>query len=376
MNKNHIIPALIIASSGLFLQSCGSQDKSDEQQKANAQQQQAVPVSTTIVQKEIVSGIKTYPASVVPLQETQMFAEVSGYVTKIYVTDGASVSKGQALYEIDHIRYQAAVNEAKANLEIAKSTLDRFNKDLSRYQKLSESDAIAKQTLDYALTDVTNQKAQIQSAQAALTTAETNLQRSVIRAPFSGAVGISQVRAGALVSAGTTLLNTISSINPIAVEFQISEREISEFDAYKTGKSSTDITVTLPGGESYAQSGKIAIIDRAVDPTTGTIKVRASFNNTQNALRAGMNLTINVKSTSQVEQVIIPFKAVQDQLGVYNVYVVNDSSMAETRPVELGLKSGTNVVVESGVDAGERIVVDGVFNVRQGAKVVEGKAQN
>ncbi len=376
MNKNHIIFALIIASSGLFLQSCGSQDKSDKQQKANAQQQQAVPVSTTIVQKEIVSGIKTYPASVVPMQETQMFAEVSGYITKIYVTDGASVSKGQALYEIDHIRYQAAVNEAKANLEIAKSTLDRFNKDLTRYQKLSESDAIAKQTLDYALTDVTNQKAQIQSAQAALTTAETNLQRSVIRAPFSGAVGISQVRAGALVSAGTTLLNTISSINPIAVEFQISEREISEFDAYKSGKSSTEITVTLPGGESYAQSGKIAIIDRAVDPTTGTIKVRASFNNTQNALRAGMNLTINVKSTSQVEQVIIPFKAVQDQLGVYNVYVVNDSSMAETRPVELGLKTGTNVVIESGVDAGERIVVDGVFNVRQGAKVVEGKAQN
>ncbi|WP_166332985.1 efflux RND transporter periplasmic adaptor subunit [Sphingobacterium chungjuense] len=376
MNKNHIIFALIIASSGLFLQSCGSQDKSDKQQKASSQQQQAVPVSTTIVQKEIVSGIKTYPASVVPMQETQMFAEVSGYITKIYVTDGASVSKGQALYEIDHIRYQAAVNEAKANLEIAKSTLDRFNKDLTRYQKLSESDAIAKQTLDYALTDVTNQKAQIQSAQAALTTAETNLQRSVIRAPFSGAVGISQVRAGALVSAGTTLLNTISSINPIAVEFQISEREISEFDAYKTGKSSTEITVTLPGGESYTQSGKIAIIDRAVDPTTGTIKVRASFNNTQNALRAGMNLTINVKSTSQVEQVIIPFKAVQDQLGVYNVYVVNDSSMAETRPVELGLKTGTNVVIESGVDAGERIVVDGVFNVRQGAKVVEGKAQN
>src|SRR5690606_10587913 len=122
------------------------------------------------------------------------------------------------------------VDQAKANLEIAKSNLDRVEKDLQRYQTLADKDAIAKQTLDYAQTDVSNQRAQVQAAEAELTTAQTNLQRSVIIAPFSGNIGISQVRAGALVSAGTTLLNTISSTNPIAVEFQINEKEIIEFN--------------------------------------------------------------------------------------------------------------------------------------------------
>src|SRR5690606_19189759 len=113
--------------------------------------------------------------------------------------------------------------------------------DLQRYQTLAEKDAIAKQTLDYATTDVNNQKAQVQAAQAALITAQTNLQRSIIKAPFSGVVGISQVRNGALVSPGTTLLTTISAIDPIAVEFQISEKEIAEFSAYQSGKASTEI---------------------------------------------------------------------------------------------------------------------------------------
>ncbi|TDS17249.1 efflux RND transporter periplasmic adaptor subunit [Sphingobacterium paludis] len=370
MNKNFLFSALII-SSGLFWQSCGSGDKPAKQQQGAGQEQPAVPVSTVAVEKQIVSGIKSYPGSVIPLQETKIFAEVSGYVTKINVTDGASVAKGQVLYEIDRIRYQAAVDQAKAAVEIAKATLQRGEKDLTRYQTLADKDAIAKQTLDNALTEVSNQKAQVQSAQAALTTAQTNLQRAVIRAPYSGVVGISMVRVGALVSPGTTEINTISTIDPITVEFQISEREIAEYAAYQSGKSATEISAVLPDGTTYTDFGRVSIIDRAVDPRTGTIAVRATFSNPQNVLRAGMNLTVNVKSTSSSEQAIIPFKGVQDQLGVYNVFVVNDSSQAEIRPVKLGLKVGENVVVESGVEAGEKIIVDGLMNVRNGAKVVE-----
>lgn len=372
MNKNYLFSTLLIGSA-LFWQSCGSNDQG--QQHAAAAGQMAIPVSTTTVTQEIVSGTKSYAASVVPLQEAHLMAEVSGYVTKIHVADGATVSKGQALYEIDRVRYQAAVDQAKANLEIAKANLQRVEKDLTRYQTLSEQDAIAKQTLDYALTDVNNQKAQVQAAQAALTTAQTNLARSIIRAPFSGAVGISQVRTGALVSPGATLLNTISAIDPIAVEFQISEKEITEFAGYQSGKLATDVTVSLPNNSIYGHNGKIATMDRAVDPTTGRLTIRASFSNPQNELRAGMNVTMHVKSTTATEQLTIPFKAVQDQLGVYNVYVVNDSSQAIARPVELGLKVEDKVVVNSGLEAGERIVVDGIMNVRNGAKVAETPAE-
>lgn len=368
MNKTQLFSALLI-SSGLIIQSCNSNDN-----KKGAPTQQAeiaTPVSTALVNKEIVTGVKNYPAFVIALQETEIRAEVTGYITNIFVADGAAVSKGQKLYEIDRTRYQAAVDQARANLAIAKANLDRVEKDLQRYQTLAEKDAIAKQTLDYATTDVNNQKAQVQAAQAALTTAQTNLQRSVIFAPFSGTVGISQVRNGALVSAGSTLLNTISTTNPIGVEFQINERDIADFTKLKAGSSSSDIYITLPDGTRYPEAGRIVTIDRAVDSQTGTLKIRASFANNSNTLRTGMNTTLNVSSTSAQEQIVIPYKAVFEQLGVFNVYTVNDSSKVELKQVTLGHKLEDKVVITSGLEAGQKIVLDGAASLRPGTKVVE-----
>ncbi|NGF57908.1 efflux RND transporter periplasmic adaptor subunit [Parapedobacter sp. SGR-10] len=375
MNKNHILSTFLI-STALFIQSCGGNENNKQQAGNNPQGEIAVPVSTAMVDKEIVSGVKSYPANVVPLQETEIRAEVTGYITNIYVNDGAYVNKGQRLYEIDRTRYQAAVDQAKANLEIAKANLDRVQKDLQRYQSLAEKDAIAKQTLDYATTDVSNQKAQVQAAEAALTTAQTNLQRSVIVAPFSGNIGISQVRNGALVSAGSTLLNTISSTNPIAVEFQINERDISEFSKLQNGNANTQIYVTLPDGSRFEETGRISTIDRAVDSQTGTIKVRASFSNGSNILRAGMNATLNVESKSKEEQLIIPYKAVFEQLGTFNVYTVNDSSKVELKQISLGQKIDDKIVVTSGLEVGQKIVVDGTTTLRPGSKVTENNVPN
>lgn len=374
MNTNHIFSTLLLGS-GLFLTACGPKTDGAKQGSPAQMQSSATPVSMDTVQKEIVSSIRSYPANVVPLQETELRAEVSGYITNIYVTDGASVRKGQKLYEIDRVRYAAAVEQAKANLEIAKANLQRVEKDLQRYQTLADKDAIAKQTLDYALTDVNNQKAQVQGAQAALTTATTNLQRSSIIAPFSGTVGISQVRSGALVSAGTTLLNTISSTNPIAVEFQINEREIKEFSDLQSGKNSTEINLTLPDASTYATQGRIVTIDRAVDPQTGTLKVRASFENPTNTLRAGMNLNLNLRSLSKEEQLIIPYRAIFEQLGSFSVYTVNDSSMVDLKHVTLGQKLDDKVVILSGLQPGDIIAVDGVASLKQGAQVVDRSKQ-
>lgn len=373
MNKTQLFSALLI-SSGLLIQSCNSKD--NKQQAPMQQADAATPVSMATVNKEIVTGVKSYPANVVALQETEIRAEVSGYITNIFVTDGAYVNKGQRLYEIDRTRYQAAVDQAKANLAIAKANLDRVQKDLQRYQTLADKDAIAKQTLDYAYTDVNNQKAQVQAAEAALTTAQTNLHRSVIVAPFSGTVGISQVRNGALVSAGTTLLNTISSTNPIAVEFQINERDIAEFTKLQASGKGSDIYVTLPDGSRYPEAGRIATIDRAVDSQTGTLKVRASFSNNANTLRSGMNTTLNVASTSVQEEMVIPYKAVFEQLGVFNVYTVTDSSTVVLKQVTLGNKIQDKVVITSGLEAGQKIVLDGAAALRPGTKVVEAPATN
>ena len=373
MNTNRLFSTILLGS-GLFLTACGNKDA--KQQGAANMQAQAMPVTMASVTQEVVSGQRAYPANVVPLQETEIRAEVSGYINKIYVMDGAFVSKGQKLYEIDRVRYAAAVDQARANVEIAKANLARVEKDLQRYQTLADKDAIAKQTLDYAYTDVNNQKAQVQAAEAALTTARLNLNRSVITAPFSGNVGISQVRTGALVSAGTTLLNTISSTNPIAVEFQINEKEILEFSNLQTGKSSTEINLTLPDASTYATQGRISTIDRAVDPQTGTLKVRATFDNPNNTLRAGMNLTLNVVSTSKEEALVIPYRAIFEQLGTFSVYTVTDSSTAELKPVTLGQKLGDRVVISTGLNPGDKIVVDGVTAIKPGAKVVDKATMN
>src|SRR5690606_15714988 len=190
------LTALAFLGTGIFLQSC--QNKGAQQRQ---QGEVIVPVSAVQVTQEEVSGSEDYPAVIVPINETELRAEVNGYITHIFVADGAAVNKGDKLYEIDGTRYTAAADQAKANLKIAEANLDRVKRDVQRYRKLAEQDAIAKQTLDYAETDLNNQEAQVLAAKAAVTTAVTNLNRSVIRAPFSGTVGISQVRNGALVSA-------------------------------------------------------------------------------------------------------------------------------------------------------------------------------
>lgn len=374
MKTNRLFFILLLGS-GMALTACGNNNESTNQQAGPAQQAaSAIPVTMATVQAESVTGVRSYPANVVPLQETEIRAEVSGYITSISVSDGAFVTKGQKLYEIDRVRYSAAVDQAKANLEIAKANLDRSEKDLQRYQTLADQDAIAKQTLDYAYTDVNNQRAQVQSAQAALTTAETNLKRSVIIAPFSGNIGISQVRSGALVSAGTTLLNTISSTNPISVEFQINEKEIMEFSDLQTGKSQTDINLRLPDGSIYAAAGKISTIDRAVNPQTGSLKVRANFDNPNNTLRAGMNLTLNVARKSSEDALVVPYRAIFEQLGTFNIYTVNDSNIVDLKPVTLGQKLGDMVVISEGLQSGDKVVVDGITTLRPGAEVVD-KAQ-
>lgn len=365
MNKR-IIYTLVVLGTSWMWSSCNNDGNADRQQGST---ERTVTVSVASVEQEVVTGHQGFPATVVPLNETELRAEVSGYITNIYVADGASVTKGQRLYEIDRTRYAAEVEQAKANLSIAESNYERVGTDVKRYRRLSEQDAIAKQTLDYAETDLNNQAAQVQAAKAALTTANMNLQRSVIYAPFAGVVGISQVRNGALVSAGTTLLNTLSSTNPIAVEFQINEREIERIKELQHNKSTTAIQLRLPNGTIYDESGYISTMDRAVDRATGTLRVRATFNNATDKLRAGMNLALSLAETSAQEEIVIPQRAVIEQLGVYNVYTVSDSSTAVYNEVTLGIRVDDKIVIKKGLSAGQDVVVNGVNNVSEGDKL-------
>lgn len=370
MNRN-LIFFLSVLSGSLILSSCGNKNQQGQQRPAAG----PVPVAIAPVTEEFVTGTNSYPGTVVALNQTELRAEVNGYITSILVADGAAVTKGQKLYEIDRTRYQAAQEQAKANLAIAEANLNKVNRDVERYKRLAEQDAIAKQTLDYALTDLNNAQAQVTSARAALTSASTDLERAVIRAPFNGTIGISQVRNGALVTAGSTLINTISSTNPIAVDFSVNQSDIKQFVDLQ-GKSSAlkDSTITLQvAGHTYSIPGRVTAIDRAVDPSTGTITVRASFENSKNELRAGMNANVLVANTSVEKVPVIPYQAVTEQLGEFTVFVVTDSNTVVQQPVKLGLKMGESVAIREGLKAGENIVTEGAQNLQQGVKVVDQK---
>lgn len=296
--KNRYAWLLSAVISPVILSSCGGDEAGQQQMNPAAM---AVPVNTYQVSEQSVTGKDTYPGTVVPLQEVELRPQVSGYITNIYVEDGQRVKQGQKLYEIDQSKYQAGLQQARANLQSAKANLARVQKDLERYERLAERDAIAKQQVDYARTEVQTAKAQVASAEAQVQSASTDVGYAVINAPFSGTIGISQVRVGAQVSPGQPLLNTISSMDPIAVDFAINEQEIPRFVKLQQGNQPDSLfTLTLNNGEKYPHNGKLLAIDRAIGRQSGTTTVRVQFPNPNAVLIPGMTVTVNVDRKSVV----------------------------------------------------------------------------
>ncbi|HEY1008980.1 MAG TPA: efflux RND transporter periplasmic adaptor subunit [Daejeonella sp.] len=374
MNINFIRSGLFILSLAGII-SCGNPQKPSNQAAMAAM---SVPVTTATASSELVTGEDTYPGTVVPLNEVELRAEVGGYITKIFIQDGQKVQKGQKLYEIDRSKYDAAYRHAVAGVEIAKANRDKVKKDAERYQKLADQDAIARQRVDYALTDLANAESQIAGSQAILANAAADLRRSVITAPLSGKLGISQVKLGALVSPGSTLLNTVSTTSPVAVDISIPQHEIPRFlELQRKPGSATDsvFSIQLNDNSTVNAAGKIVAVDRAVDPQTGSIKVRISFPNDSGTLIAGMNCKVKVLNKSTEKQVLIPFKAVSEQLGEFTVFVVGDSSKVDQRRVITGTKVADMIVITEGLKDGEVYVTEGVQNLRQGSVISTASTQ-
>lgn len=373
MNTTNYIKLGFVILGTVTLASCGG--------NKNAGMQQGPPPPTqvtkaTVTDQEVITT-DSYPGVVVALNEVELRPQVGGYITAIYIKDGQKVTKGQKLYEIDRTKYLAAHTSAQANVAVAKANRDKAKKDADRYTRLAEQDAVAKQRVDYASTDLANAESQVAAAQAQLSSAANDLQRSIIVSPLTGTIGISQVKLGALASPGTTLLNTVSSNNPIAVDIAVNQSEIPRFmRLQKDAKAEKDslFNVQLQDGSIYNGQGHITAIDRAVDPQTGTIKVRISYPNSEGRLLAGMTVNLKALNKSSEHQLVIPYKAVTEQLGEFNVFVVGDSSKAEPRIIKLGKQFDKSVVVKSGLKQGEVIVVDGVQNVKPGAVVTDAPA--
>lgn len=329
----------------------------------------AVPVATQEVSLADAVYYDELPATVKALSEVELRPQVNGYITGIHFTEGSKVKKGQKLYSIDQQQSEAAYRQALANLSVQEANLDKAQKDVERYRELNKRDAIAKQQVDYAEATFAAAQKQVEAAKASVQSVQTNVRYATIVAPFDGTIGISAVRLGASVSPGVTLLNTISSDDPIAVDVTIDQREIYRFTQLQSqAAAKNDSTFRLVFGQDvYPYPGKIAIIDRAVDAQTGTLKMRLTFPNPDHTLRAGMSGSVHILSKAS-KSVMIPYKAVNEQLGEFFVYMV-DSTKATQRKIILGEKVGRNIIVKDGLKEGDVIITEGIQNLREGTPI-------
>ncbi|HEX3080126.1 MAG TPA: efflux RND transporter periplasmic adaptor subunit [Puia sp.] len=328
-------------------------------------------VNVYTVKKGSAQYYNSYPATITSVNEVEVRPQVAGYITGIFFKEGQFVEKGQKLYTIDQQQYRGAYEQAVAQLHASEANLTKLQQDADRYEELGKQDAIAQQTVQHAEADLQAGKKQVDAAKANVSAMEVNLRYSTIYAPLSGTIGISNVKIGASVSPGSTLLNTISSDNPIAADVALDENLIPFIQKeYRDNKLIADsiFTLTLSDQTKYPYPGTIYIVDRAVDPQTATIKVRLLFPNQKNLLRPGMSANLNVLNNSGAETILIPYRAVVEQMAEYFVFTVNGDSVTQKK-IFIGQQIRDMVVVKSGLEENETIVLDGVQKLKNGAKI-------
>jgi RND family efflux transporter MFP subunit len=344
------------------------------------------PVSVTEAKKADAVYYDNFQATVTALNIVELRAQVSGFITGIFFKEGDVVQKGAPLYEIDRRKYVAAVNQAEANLASAQANLVKAQKDVDRYNMLLQNDAVARQTVDQAQAAYLTSKGDVDVAKAAILSAKTDLSYATITAPFTGRIGISQVRLGSEVSPGTTLLNTISSENPIGVDVVVNQEDIDRFYRFQQHGTDSTFKLQLSDGSVYKKPGKVLAIDRGVNDQTGTITVRVQFPNDRDSLIDGMSCVLQVLNSASGEHIQVPYKAVSEQMGEFFVFVTRDTTFQDTtlkrqvtdtiaiqHRVKLGPRIGPNVVVLTGLNAGDKVITDGFQRLRDKGKITLGK---
>jgi len=364
--KKSIYQICIIGFAGIIAVSCGG--------NKNAQQKASTAIQVTVYQVKPQEALfyNTFPATVTALNQVDLRSEVSGYITDISFKDGQQVAKGMKLYTVDQQQYKAVYEQAVANLNSAKANLMKAQQDADRYNELARSDAIAKQVEEHAKADLESAKMQVVAAEKNVNSVQTNLRYSIIEAPFNGIIGISLVKLGSSVTGGQTQLNTISSVDPMAVDFAVDEKQINRFNDLmrnKKGDRDSIFTIILPDGKLYPYPGQISLIDRAVDSQTGTIKMRLVFSNPKNILKPGLTCNVRVKNTSGGNTLLIPFKAVTEQMGEYFVFVVTGNKVSQ-RKITLGDDINGMVIVKEGLQSGDEVVEDGIQKIKDNSEVI------
>jgi multidrug efflux system membrane fusion protein len=293
--------------------------------------------------------------------------QVSGTITQILFTDGADLKKGDPLFTIDPRPYEAQLNAAQANLAQSRAALDFARIQFARVQDLVESKAIARQDYDTRKNAVDVGQAQVQQNEAALESARLNLEYTSIRSPIDGRAGHRLVDLGNVVTANTSTLLTIERMDPIYADFTVTESDLSQVQR-DSSRRALRVEVRLPDAPK-PEVGSLTFLDNSVQSSSGTVLLRATVPNPERHLWPGQFVNVRLILSTVPKAVLVPSAAPQDSAKGPFVYVVKADSTAELRPVKLGQRQGDSVVVEQGLQPGEKVVLNGQLGVMPGAKV-------
>ncbi len=310
------------------------------------------------------------------LVNAQIRPKVQGYLLSQEYQNGNFVRTGQLLFRIDPRQFQAALDQAVGVLGRAQAALGKTQLDVARYRPLAKEGAVSQQELDDAVQQNLANKAAVDEAQAQVEQAKLNLGWTQVTSPIDGIAGINQAQVGDLVSP-TTVLTTVSQVDPIKVDFPISEQEYMRFarriNAREQGAPDAGgppLTLILADGSSFSQKGDVAAANRQVDAKTGTILLQGVFGNPGNLLRPGQYAKIRAATSVAEGALLVPQRAVRELQGDYQVAVVGPDGKVSLRSVEPGERSGSFWLIRKGLEKGEHVVVEGLQKVRDGMQVV------
>ena len=340
------------------------------------QGQQQAPQATLVKTMQVIKRdtplVYDYTGFVQAQQEMDLKAQVSGQITGKFFKGGDTVVAGQKLYTVDARTYHANVLNAQAGVANARAALAVASLDAERYTKLYEQNAISKQALDNVIMQRDQAMAAVNAQEALLENAQINMTDTTVRAPFTGRIDTSALEVGNFVTAGQTTLTKISNTDPVYVQFTMAEPEYLKLSASKDnngGAALDNLTAVLSDGSTYDLKGKIAEVNRGINDNTGTLTIKALFENPVRRLLPGMFAHIQATAGIQQNALLIPKRAVTEMLYKKFVYVVGSDNKVTMKEITLGPSVGRLYMVESGLNGDEVLVVEGTGKVRQGAEV-------
>lgn len=368
VQKHFLVP--FILSFSLVLHGCGTEQASDQTQVSTAK------VTVISVQPQSINFSENLPARVQAFRTAEIRPQVGGIIEKVLFAQGSEVKAGQPLYKINSETFEADVNSNRAGLNKAEAEVNRLKIQLERYQQLLPSNAISKQEVSNAEAQYRQAIADVAQMKALLARQNLNLRYATVRAPISGRIGKSFVTEGALVSQGDS--NTMATIQQIDRVYVDVKQSIGEYErlqaALQSGELSAnnqkDVQILNSLGQPYNVSAKMLFEDINVDPETGDVTIRIEVNNSERKLLPGMYVRVTIERVSVPQALLVPEQAIQRNMnGDPQVYVVNAKGGADVRSVELGQQYEQFYLINKGLKAGEKVVVEGIERIQPNQKL-------